>query len=447
MPSAEEAEQERAVFEDEEDTDDDDESDDSEDEDDDDGGDGQASQATLPPSPPLQPQASPAAGHPNFAASSHHAADPNSDPKANPSSNPNLTPSATVASATTSTATAAPQNGAISVQVLSVSAAASAPSSDAALFIPSSSSVPVLVSAASASEDRRSLAVVAFDDSRRLFQRLWTDEEEIKILQGFFEFTSRRGTTFASHQYDTGPFYEEIKKQLQFEFTKNQLIEKLRRLKKKYRNCVSRMRSMGKDFAFKSAHERAIYDIARNIWSASVKRAHESDDEDLNTPNNTIPNEVITVPINEGSLTSNRRISRSRRRLNRRLAEEAAAAAPVGGVGTENSTPMMQTPLASASGMPSIIEETVKSCLSPLFKELINSAIGGPLGPGPSGGTSPFSLLPLSLGDSSLGAPGTPVDDKWRKQQILEMEVYLKRIDLVRDHIKATLEELKSSGN
>ncbi|RRT57434.1 hypothetical protein B296_00037000 [Ensete ventricosum] len=444
MPSAEEAEQERAVFEDEEDTDDDDESDDSEDEDDD-GGDGQASQATLPPPPPLQPQASPASGRPNFAASSsHYAADPNSDPNANFSPNPNLTSSAAVASATTITATAAPQNGAISVQALSVSAAASAPSSDAALFTPSSTSVPVLVSAASASEDRRSLAVVSFDDSRRLFQRLWTDEEEIKILQGFFEFTSRRGTTFASHQYDTGPFYEEIKKQLQFEFTKNQLIEKLRRLKKKYRNCVSRMRSMGKDFAFKSAHERAIYDIARNIWSASVKRTHESDDEDLNT---TIPNEVITVPINEGSLSSNRRISRSRRRLNRRLSEEAAAAAPVGGVVPENSTPLMQTPLASASGMPSIIEETVKSCLSPLFKELINSAIGGPLGPGPSGGTSPFSLLPLSLGDSSLGAPGTPVDDKWRKQQILEMEVYLKRIDLVRDHIKATLEELKSSGN
>lgn len=31
------------------------------------------------------------------------------------------------------------------------------------------------------------------DESRRLFQRLWTDEEEIRILRGFLEFTSRRG--------------------------------------------------------------------------------------------------------------------------------------------------------------------------------------------------------------------------------------------------------------
>jgi hypothetical protein len=73
----------------------------------------------------------------------------------------------------------------------------------------------------------------ATDDSRRLFQRLWTDEEELLILRGFLDFTARRGTTFASHQYDTGPFYEEIRRHLSFNFTKSQLIEKLRRLKKK----------------------------------------------------------------------------------------------------------------------------------------------------------------------------------------------------------------------
>ncbi|XP_044446577.1 probable transcription factor At5g28040 [Triticum aestivum] len=76
----------------------------------------------------------------------------------------------------------------------------------------------------------------AAEDSRRLFQRLWTDEEELLILRGFLEFTSRRGTAFASHQYDTGPFYEEIRRKLSFDFSKNQLIEKLRRLKKKYGN-------------------------------------------------------------------------------------------------------------------------------------------------------------------------------------------------------------------
>ncbi|URE17797.1 hypothetical protein MUK42_10768 [Musa troglodytarum] len=416
MPTTEEAEQERAVFEDEEGSTS--ESDDSEDDND---GNGRA------PPPPMQSQTVPLAGSAIPLASSHHVGDPNA----------NLIPTTSGPAA----ASAAPQNGAN--PVVRVSAAISTPSG-AGPFI-SSSSVPVSVAATS--EERRSLAVVSSDESRRLFQRLWTDEEEIKILQEFLGFTSRRGTTFASHQYGTGPFYEETKKQLHFEFTKNQLIEKLRRLKKKYRNCVSRMRSMGKDFAFRSTHERAIYDIARNIWSAGVKRAHESDDEDLNAPGDIMSNEIITVPIDEGPLSYGRTISRSRSHLRRRVTEGTAAVVAFGGVGVENSTSVMHTPFASASNVPNIIEETVKNCLLPLFKELINSTIGRPLGSGVSPGTSPLNLLPLSLEGSSLMAPGMPVDDNWRKQQILELEIYLKRLDLVWDHIKLTLDELKSAGS
>ncbi|KAG6524567.1 probable transcription factor At5g28040 [Zingiber officinale] len=336
--------------------------------------------------------------------------------------------------------TVAPRNGAIPIQVVSFPAV----TSDAALFT-ASTSVPVPVSTADFS---RPLTVVTYDESRRLFQRLWTDEEEIKILQGFLQFTSKRGTTFASHQYDTGPFYEEIKKELRFDFTKNQLIEKLRRLKKKYRNCVSRMRSAGKDFAFRSVHERAIYDIARNIWSVNAKRTQESDDEDLNNPNNTVSNEIYTVPINQGSFGYDSMTRSRKRRRGRTLEEEAGTAvAPVVGAVSENATPV--NPVAAsvvssaATPTPSAIEATVKSCLSPLFKELINSSIGGPFSPG-FGGTLPLNLLPMSLGGSSLVGSGAPVDDQWRRQQILELEVYLKRIELVTDHVKSMLEELKS---
>jgi hypothetical protein len=35
--------------------------------------------------------------------------------------------------------------------------------------------------------------------------------------------------------------------------------------------------------------------------------------------------------------------------------------------------------------------------------------------------------------------------EKWRDQRILELEVYLKRIELLQDQVKAALEELKSS--
>ncbi|KAL5722197.1 hypothetical protein ACHQM5_005745 [Ranunculus cassubicifolius] len=76
----------------------------------------------------------------------------------------------------------------------------------------------------------------AFDDSRRLFQRLWTDEDEIGLLQGFLDYTSQRGGfKNSAYHHDTAPFYDQIKSKLQLDFNKNQLVEKLRRLKKKYR--------------------------------------------------------------------------------------------------------------------------------------------------------------------------------------------------------------------
>lgn len=337
-----------------------------------------------------------------------------------------------------------PQNGSIKAVPISVSD----------IFTPP----PAHITSA-AEESRRVALAASVDDSRRLFQRLWTDEDEITILRGFLEFTTQRGTTHASHQYDTGPFYEQIKKQLQLEFNKNQLIEKLRRLKKKYRNVVNRMVS-GKEFSFKSAHEQATFEIARKIWSASIKRSRDSEDDEF-TPN---PASAIVefdsgfgvgAVTADGSLSSERKPSRSsRRRIRMRNSEQeaaaaaAAAAAEVTGVAVEVPIAAPLDPPLSVP-IPSIIEETVKSCLSPLFKELLESAMAGPQGGlipgiGGIGGGGLLGMNPLQLGIGNLQG-NLPVDEKWRNQNILELEVYLKRIELMRDQIKSTLEELKSS--
>ncbi|CAN1245314.1 hypothetical protein LINGRAPRIM_LOCUS2942 [Linum grandiflorum] len=37
-------------------------------------------------------------------------------------------------------------------------------------------------------------------------------------------------------------------------------------------------------------------------------------------------------------------------------------------------------------------------------------------------------------------------DEKWRKQQILELEVYSKRLELVQDQVRSQLEDLRSLG-
>ncbi|KAG5028533.1 hypothetical protein JHK87_012047 [Glycine soja] len=112
-------------------------------------------------------------------------------------------------------------------------------------------------------------------------RQLWTDEDEIELLQGFLYYTSQQGS---SHHSDTALFYDQIKSKLQLDFNKNQLVEKIRRLKKKYRNVLNNIFS-GKEFSFKSAHDQATFEISRKIWSNVTPVGDNSLDDDEINPN------------------------------------------------------------------------------------------------------------------------------------------------------------------
>ncbi|KAM3329777.1 hypothetical protein ACQJBY_026672 [Aegilops geniculata] len=324
----------------------------------------------------------------------------------------------------------------------------------------------------------------AAEDSRRLFQRLWTDEEELLILRGFLEFTSRRGTAFASHQYDTGPFYEEIRRKLSFDFSKNQLIEKLRRLKKKYRVCATRVAAQGAAFAFKSAHEGAIYDVARHIWRPAFKRDGDASDEDDINPAEAAAvaaaaaaaaAAVMEPPAavedgGGGSASAHTPRSRGSRRGRKRTAPEIEApifpatppmltdAAQEPAIAAfESSVPLIAQPTSvPAAPLPPYpltangpTEADVRSILSPLLKELISSvAVPGQtgLGLGLGMGFGGADILGAGLGVAGL-SPRVPGDEKWRQQQILELEVYLKRLELVQEQVMTALQELRSSDS
>uniref|UniRef100_A0ACD5VHN9 Uncharacterized protein n=1 Tax=Avena sativa TaxID=4498 RepID=A0ACD5VHN9_AVESA len=324
-------------------------------------------------------------------------------------------------------------------------------------------------------------AAAAAEDSRRLFQRLWTDEEELLILRGFLDFTSRRGTAFASHQYDMGPFYEEIRRKLSFEFSKNQLIEKLRRLKKKYRVCANRMVAQGGAFAFRSAHEGAIYDVARHIWRPAFKRdgaagGDASDEDDINPAEAAAaaaaaaaatapPGAVDEGGGGTGSASAHTPRGRGSRRGRRRTAQEMEApsmpATPAlmltDSVAMENSVPLISpppplpAPVAAPVTANGPTEDDFRSILSPLLKELVSSVtvaghtgLGLGLGLGMGFGVvSGTDILGLGFGVAGLN-PAVPGGEKWRQQQILELEVYLKRIELVREQVTMALEELRS---
>ncbi|KAL3381735.1 hypothetical protein AABB24_001710 [Solanum stoloniferum] len=337
----------------------------------------------------------------------------------------------------------------------------------------------------------------AFDESRKLFQRLWTDEDEIELLRGFLEYTTQRGlnTSSPQHHYDTTAFYEQIKSKFQLDFNKNQLVEKLRRLKKKYRTVVSKMGS-GKDFVFKSAHDQVTFDISHRIWSTGGSYARSSpggsvgfsappledggvglgleDDEDVN-PN---PDSIVLYHSPKFNLNSNPngiaiKTPRSQKRspvpleavkvehqpyqppgvrinvqmpaTNSNPVAAAPAAPPVSGVAAPQVSGVAAPPVAGvaasapttvAASVPNLIEETVRNCVSPIFKELVNNVanLNG-------------SARGFGFGFGGAMSMEMMGDEKWRKQQMLELEVYSKRLELVQDQVKAQLEELRSMGS
>ncbi|KAL8193941.1 hypothetical protein R6Q57_026183 [Mikania cordata] len=228
--------------------------------------------------------------------------------------------------------------------------------------------------------------IVPLDDSRRLFQRLWTDEDEIELLRGFLDYTNQRianNPFHHHHHHDTTAFYDQIKDRLQLDFNKNQLVEKLRRLKKKYRNVLGKI-SSGKDYVFKSTHDQITFDISCKIWNNETTAVSTPatgdvsrfDEEESNNPN---PNLNLGFNLNEqngnGAASAypnslEKKTPRSRKRSRS------------GGVKTEEklsqqqpSPPAATVAANSSTSIPNLVEEAVKSCLLPLFKELLEGSV------------------------------------------------------------------------
>ncbi|PSS10187.1 Transcription factor [Actinidia chinensis var. chinensis] len=288
----------------------------------------------------------------------------------------------------------------------------------------------------------------AMDDSRRLFQRLWTDEDEIELLQGFLDYTAQRGgggggNSSYHHHHDTAVFYDQIKSKLQLDFNKNQLVEKLRRLKKKYRNVLNKIGS-GKEYVFKSPHDQATFEISRKIWSGGGLDDDEAN-PNSNSNSNPNPNPNFFDRNNNGidANSSERKGSKSRKRSRVKIEEKQQFNLQVPQTATPTLTP-------TATSVPNLIEETARRCLSPLFKELLhNATMSGVYGSRGYSGVAAMNPMPLGFG-SPVGlnfSGGNVMDEKWRKQQILELEVYSKRLELVQDQIKSALEELRSMGS
>ncbi|OMO74566.1 hypothetical protein CCACVL1_16599 [Corchorus capsularis] len=100
------------------------------------------------------------------------------------------------------------------------------------------------------------------DAKKQLFQRLFTEEDEIAVLKGMLDYADKKG---ADPCVDMNAFHDFVKKYIHTDVTKAQLMDKIRRLKKKYENNAGKGKK-GEDRTFTKPHEQKSFELSKKIW-------------------------------------------------------------------------------------------------------------------------------------------------------------------------------------
>lgn len=117
----------------------------------------------------------------------------------------------------------------------------------------------------SGEEEKKSGVGGGEETKKTYFQRVWSEDDEIAVLQGIIDYKTETGL---SPYDDTNGFYQLVKKSISFDVSKIQFMEKLRSLKKKYENNVGKAKN-GEEPIFLKSHDRKAFDLSKNIWGAN----------------------------------------------------------------------------------------------------------------------------------------------------------------------------------
>lgn len=116
---------------------------------------------------------------------------------------------------------------------------------------------------------------ISGDDAKKMFQRLFSETDEVALLQGVVDFTSTKGDPYE----DSDAFCVYVKKLIDFNATKSQIVTKLQRLKKKFANTVKKSLKKGKgedEIVFPKDIDQKAFELARKIWGSNGVLATKS---------------------------------------------------------------------------------------------------------------------------------------------------------------------------
>ncbi|KAF7126620.1 hypothetical protein RHSIM_Rhsim11G0026100 [Rhododendron simsii] len=140
--------------------------------------------------------------------------------------------------------------------------------------------------------------------------RLWSEKDEVLILKGLIDFQSKNG----SDTYpDMGEFHELIKESLSVDVSKNQFVDKIRKLKRKYSINVEKA-------VFSRTHERKCFELSNKIWGGGkVKNGIDGNEKTVKlgdsvvAPKENEGKESALGDENKGGVDGNGKSSRSKR--------------------------------------------------------------------------------------------------------------------------------------
>lgn len=227
------------------------------------------------------------------------------------------------------------------------------------------------------------------DEKKQLFQRLFTEDDEIAVLKGMLDYIVKKGDPFA----DTNAFHDFVKKSLHTDVSKSQLMYKIRRLKKRFENAGKGKH--GEDRVFSNPHGQKIFELSKKIWGK----------------------EGLTGKLEASAAKSNGKKKGNSKALD------------LDGLKAELVSSPVKKMDALDDGEPMEVDK--KSWGGSLFDK--NFCVGG----------LEVEILKHGL-DMIEGEKKEALEEKWRKLQVAELELFLKRNELVKEQAELILEAYKS---
>ncbi|CAI9117204.1 OLC1v1018550C1 [Oldenlandia corymbosa var. corymbosa] len=107
-------------------------------------------------------------------------------------------------------------------------------------------------------------------EDKKLFERIFSEDDEILILEGIADFSAKAK---ADPLDKITEFHDYINKKIGGDKTKSQLLDKMKRLKKRYENIAAKAQKLlkkGKQRTFADRHTQNVYDLSKKIWGRDV---------------------------------------------------------------------------------------------------------------------------------------------------------------------------------